>query len=183
MIIPSDTHTQPAPATAGKLSLFSLYVDFPSSVDARWLASTMKRLAGSHWQTSSEMWKVDSLAASEPIRQMITNDAANADVIIVAVSSLTHREPALVQWLESLAAETGGRPGAGLIIGLLGDEETKAADMEWTVKSLLRCAHQAGRDFIWRWMGEGAMNDDSWLTDDFKNLLARKLATDHEVVF
>lgn len=183
--------------TNGKLHLLSLYGDLPASVRARRAAGAIARLAGPLWKTTSEMWKIDSLQISAPIREMITNDAANADVIIVAASSFTQSEPVLIQWLESLKDCKGNRPvtglrrdearepmaadgygpaEAGLLVGLLGDEETSAVNLNYVVKPLLHCAQQTDRNFIWHLMESGAMNDSDWLADGVNELLARKSA-------
>jgi hypothetical protein len=179
--------------TNGKLHLLSLYGDLPASVRARWAAGAIARLApwskanppltpagpsystgraGPLWKTTSEMWKIDSLQVSAPIREMITNDAANADVIIVAASSLAHSEPVLIQWLESLKDCKGNRP----VTGLLGDEETTTVDLDGVVKPLLHCAQQTDRNFIWHLMETGAMNDSDWLAEGVNELLSRKSA-------
>jgi len=167
----------------GKLHLFSLCADFPSCVRARWAASAIIKMAGQRWRSSSEMWKIDSLAVSPAINNMITNDAANADVIIIAVSSLERRELELIQWLDSLAAREPKRSFPGLLIGLLGDDENKSRELDWTVKQLIRCARQADRDFIWRWMEKSALDDSAWLAENVVNLLARKSAANNEPVF
>jgi hypothetical protein len=39
----------------GKLHLFSLYVDFETSMRARWATGTINKLAGPRWKTSREM--------------------------------------------------------------------------------------------------------------------------------
>jgi hypothetical protein len=180
----SEMSVMQAPATNGKLRLFSLYVDFPASVSARWAACAIARLAGPDWQTPTEMWKIDSLKASESIRQMMTGDAAKADVIIIAVSSLEPPpDPALIKWLDLLAALPAAQPAPCLLIGLLGDNDTKTGELDRTVKPLIRCAQQAGRDFIWHWMGETAMSDSDWLAENIKDLLARKLAMFDERAF
>jgi hypothetical protein len=167
----------------GKLHVLSLYGDFPASARARWAASTIARLAGPHWQTTSEMWKVDSLTVSQPIRDMITNDATNADAIIIAVSSLEQRALELIEWLNCMAVRGPKRSIPGLLIGLLGDEDGKWQELGWTVKQLIRCAQQADRHFIWHWMETSAMKDSDWLADSTEELLARKLAANNEMVF
>ena len=168
---------KPATMTDGKLHLFSLYADFPASVRSRQMAAMIARMAGPRWQTSSEMWTVDNLKASEPIRQMITNEAANADVIIVAVSSPAHIEPALANWLDSFAAAKTNRPSSGLLIGLPGDGETQAAESKGLVKLLIRSAQQSGRDFVWR---KHAQDEAGWLAKNIENLLENKLTVDNE---
>ena len=61
-----------------------------------------------------------------------------------------------------------------MIIGLLGDENDRAGELDWTVKQFLRCAGALDRDFIWRWMEREAMDSDEWLADSVATLLARK---------
>ena len=166
---------EPELVTDRRLRLFSLYVDFAAAVRARWATSQISRLAGEQWKTSTEMWNLDSLTTSEPIRRMITQDAADADVLVIAMSSLDWRELELVQWLDSLTAGKANRPGPGLFLGLLGDGRGEAVELDWTVKQFLRCARQMDRDFIWHWMGRDAMADvDYWLTDSVEALLTRK---------
>src|ERR1700690_4499968 len=113
------TLIEPEIRTERRLRVFSLYVDFAAAGRARWAASQIATLAGEHWKSSSEMWSLDSVAASEPIRKMIAQDAANADVLVIAMSSLERRELELVEWLDSLAEETTHRTASGLFIGLL----------------------------------------------------------------
>ena len=175
MIRPFSMPTWDATVMNGKLRLLSLYGDLPASVRARWAAGLIARLAGPHWQITSEMWKIDSLQVSEPIREMITDDAANADVIIIAASSLTQHEPVLFQWLNSLEACQNHHPFTGLLVGLLGDDEGTRVDLGCVVKPLIHFAQQADRDFIWRWMEQSALNDSDWLTSCVNQLLARKL--------
>jgi hypothetical protein len=177
-----ETFTEPEMATNGKLHSFSLYVDFPASIYAQWATSAIIKIARRHWQPSSEMWKLDSLMASEPIRKLISNDAANADVLIIAVSSLDRRELELIRWLDSLTALKTNRPGPGLLIALLGDEDSRALELDWTVKQLMRCAQQADRDFIWHGMGKNAMDDAACLTENVEKLLSRKQSTFDQII-
>jgi len=158
----------------GRLRLFSLYVDFAAAVRARWATGQISQLAGEPWKVSSQMWNLDSLTTSGPIRKMITQDAAEADVLVVAMSSLDRRELELVQWLDALAAGKTNRPAAGLFIGLLGDESGLAGELDWTVKQFLRCSRQMDRDFIWHWMEPGVMDGNDWLTSSVEALLIRK---------
>ena len=165
----------------GELHLFSLYVDFAASARARKVAARIARLAGPHWQTTSMIWKLDSLTASGSIQQMAAKDAAFADVILVAVSSLGQRESGLIEWLDTLACWQMDRPTPGLLLGLLGDEENQTAELDWTVKSLRRCAEQTGRDFMWHWTGEES--DLDWLLEDTDKLLTRKSSLENEIAF
>ncbi|HMD54602.1 MAG TPA: hypothetical protein VKJ65_08655, partial [Phycisphaerae bacterium] len=118
-----------------------------------------------------------------PVGKMILEGATDADVLIIAMSSLEHREIELMQWLDSLAAGKNNRLVPGLLIGLLGDEENQARELEWTVKQFIRCAQQTNRDFIWHWMGRDAMNDSDWLTEGVEMMLSRKQFAGDEVVF
>jgi hypothetical protein len=120
------------------------------------------------------MWKLDSLMTSQPIRTMITNDAANADVLVIAISSLERCAFDLFHWLDFLATRKSNLPVPGLLIGLLGNEENKSRELSWTVNQLIHCAQRANRDFIWQWMGQGANADSDWLTENVGILLARK---------
>jgi len=57
---------------------------------------------------------------------------------------------------------------------LLGDEAHEAGELRWTVKRFIGCAQRMGRDFIWQWMGQGAINDATWLTDNIEKFVSRK---------
>jgi hypothetical protein len=157
-----------------KLRLFSLYLDFAAAGRARWATSRIAAQAGEPWKCSTEMWNLDSLAAASPLRKMIAQEAADADVLVIAISSLDRRTPELIEWLDSLAACKASRPVSGLFIGLLGDEDQIAGELDWMVKQFLRSAQQSDRDFIWRWMENDAMTDGDWLTESVEALLARK---------
>ena len=171
----TETLFEPELVADRRLHLFSLYVDFPAAVRARWVTGQISRLAGKQWKASREMWNLDSLTTSEPIRKMITREVADADVLVIAMSSLDWRELELVEWLNCLTVGKVNRPGSGLFIGLLGDGRGEEEELDWTVKQFLRCARQMDRDFIWRWMDRDAMADvDYWLTDSVEALLTRK---------
>ena len=178
----TETLVEPDLVTGGRMHLFSLYVDFPAAVRARWAIRQIFRLAGKQWKTSAEMWNLDSLTTSEPIRKMITQDVADADVLVIAMSSLDWRELELIEWLNCLTAGKANRPGPGLFIGLLGDGKGQAVELDWTVKQFLRCARQMNRDFIWHWMDRGAMADVDWLADSVEALLTRK-QPERDVIF
>jgi hypothetical protein len=107
----TETLVEPELATDRRLHVFSLYVDFSAAVRARWATIQISRLAEEQWKVSTEMWNLDSLTTSEPIRKMITQDVTDADVLVIAMSSLEWRELELVQWLDSLAAGKANRPG------------------------------------------------------------------------
>ena len=157
-----------------KLRLFSLYVDFAASARARWVSDIITRLVRPTWKTRCEMWNLDSFKASQPIRKMMLQEAAEADVLVIALSSLDQREPKLIKWLNALAGRPPEPPVSQLFIGLLGDETHEAGELGWTVKQFIGCARSMGRDFIWHWMGQEALNDITWLTDNVKKFPAHK---------
>ena len=161
--------------TRAKLHVFSCYGDIPASMRARRTAAAIARLAGKHWRTTSEMWKIDSLQVSAPIREMISSDAVNADVVVVSVSSLTQSEPALTEWLNAMNARKRGCLFAGLVVGLPGDGETSVMELGCMVESLTRFARMTGRDFIWHRMETSVMDDGEWLANGVNDLLSRKL--------
>ena len=169
-------------AVNGSLRLFSVYADFPASARAKWATSMITKLAGKRWKSSIEMWTVNFLGASGTIGKMILEGGADADVLIIAMSSLAQREPELMQWLDTLAAGKNNRPVPGLLIGLLGDENGRAGELDWTVKQFLRCAWQMDRDFIWHWMEPGVMNRNDWLAGSVEALLTRKQPV-HDMTF
>jgi hypothetical protein len=82
--------------------------------------------------------------------------------------------PELVQWLDSLPACKVKRPASGLLVGLFGDDEEPAGELDWTVEQFLGCAERNNRDFIWCWMRQEAMADGSWLTESVETMLSRK---------
>lgn len=170
----TDTLIERERVICGRLRLFSLYLDSAAAVRARWATSQIARLAGERWKSSTEMWNLNSLFASDPIRTMITQDAAEADVIVVAMSSLDQRMPELIQWLDSLTAYKANRPVSGLLVGLFGDDEQPVGELDWTVEQFLGCAQRSDRDFIWCWMRQEAMADGGWLADSVEVLLSRK---------
>ncbi|MGD1089873.1 MAG: hypothetical protein ABR955_14295 [Verrucomicrobiota bacterium] len=178
-----DNFIERRTAANGSLRLFSIYADYPASVLAKWATGTITKLAGKRWKSSTEMWTVNFLGASGSIGKMILEGAADADVLIIAMSSLEQRETGLMQWLDSLAAEKNNRLVPGLLVGLLGDEENKAQELKWTVKQFIHCAQQTNRDFIWHWMERNAMNDSDWLTEGVETMLSRKQFACDEVVF
>lgn len=162
--------------SGGKLRVFSLHLDFAAGIRARWATSLIHKLAGEHWVCSSELWRLDSLLTARAIRKLITAEASQADVVLVAASSLNHRETELIQWLETLPPCPPGTTAPGLLIGLFGDETNQARELDWTVKNCMTCAQHANRDFIWQWMEAPAVGEPEWLVSHSENFLRRKLA-------
>jgi hypothetical protein len=158
----------------GKLHLFSIYSDLGAYQRIKWTVNAIAKLAGHHCQCSSEIWKLDASTASALMKKMLATDGANADVLIVAVGSLEQRTPEMIAWLDSLMPLSPGR--VGLLIGLLGDEDNKAQELDWTAQELIRCAQKTNRKLIWNWMGHYALEDSDWLTNGVELLLAHKRA-------
>ncbi|HTR42190.1 MAG TPA: hypothetical protein VMH87_11300 [Pseudomonadales bacterium] len=161
-----------------KLHLFSIYSDLGAYQRIKWTVNAIAKLAGPQWQCPSEMWKLDSSTASELMRKMLARDGANADALIVVIGSLEQRSPGVIEWLDSLTPLDPGR--AGLLIGLLGDEDNQAQELDWTAKELMCCAHKANRKFIWNWMGYHNTEDSGWLAGGVELLLANKRALKYE---
>ena len=156
----------------GRLHLFSIYTDFGAYRRIKWTINSIARLAGPHWQCSSEMWKLDSLITSEPLKKMLADDGANADVLIAVVGSLKEQRPELFHWLDSLAPLEPHR--RGLLIGLLGDEEEEEQEVDWTTRQLIRCAEKSNRKFIWHWMGHHVVDSPDWLAESIRHVQAGK---------
>jgi hypothetical protein len=164
---------QEAPADS-KLRIFSLYVDFAASAHAKWVTGTITKLAGPTWKNRTEMWHLDSCMAGEQLRKIMLQEAADADMLIVALCSLDYYESRLMEWLTALAGHKAEHQASRLFIGLLGDEDHQAGELRATVKHFIHCAKEMGRDFIWQWMGREAIQDDTWLTDKVGRYLSRK---------
>jgi hypothetical protein len=156
----------------GKLHLFSIYTDFGAHRRIKWTVNAIEKLAGHRWRCSSEMWKLDSLNGSESMKRMLACDGANADILIAMVGSLDRQRPELIQWLDSLVPLEPHR--SGLLIGLLGDEEDQAEELDWTASQLIRCAQKTNRKFVWHWMGHHAADNPAWLAEGLQTLLAEK---------
>ena len=170
----SNLSVGPAATAEGRLRLLTLYADFPAAVRLKWLTGQVARMAGRGWEPRVGMWRLDSVTPNSPINDMIAQEAGEADLFVIAMSSLDQREPALTQRLESVAAWKTNRPVPGLLVGLLGDEEHQAGELDWTLSQLRDFARRARMVFIWRWMDHEAMKDASWLVDIVEALLAAK---------
>lgn len=170
----NHTLTDYRTTACGRLQVFSLYLDFPASIRARWANSTISQLASQNWITSTELWRLDALASSPCILNMSTGEAAKADVLLVVVSSMNYRQHELIAWLKTLALRATDRHHTGLLIGLFGDDEKQSSELNWTVKECLDCAGPMNRDFIWHKLEAGAMVDYSWLKNHLELFLGRK---------
>jgi hypothetical protein len=156
------SNSQSRTVANGKLHLFALYADFSAANRAKWVTSQIAKRLGRTRDTLVEMWKLDTAMAG-PIREMVAQEAARSDVLVIAVSYLDQREPAIIQWLDSLEPWKPNRRVPGLLIGLLGDEEPKARELDWLVSQLVPVARRLEMDFIWHRTGLESMSDSSWL--------------------
>jgi hypothetical protein len=161
--------------TSRALNVFSLYVDFPAGLRAKWAASQITRRAGKRWEVSAQVWKLDSFITAGSIRNLICEEAAQADVLVVALSSLDQPEQEVIAWLKSLAParQPDVAPG-GLLLGLLGDDEHWVKAKDPMVQQLAAVARRRNMDFGWQWMERDAMEDSEWLTGRVEQLLDRK---------
>jgi hypothetical protein len=162
-------------AAGGVLNLLSIYTDFPASVRVRWTGSRIGHLAGQSWQIRSDIWKFDTLLASDSIKNMAITSAVRADILLVAIGSVEQRDENLIAWLDSVAAANLNPAPPKLLIGLLGAEDTKSTELDWNIKQLLRCSRAMGCGFIWHWMGQDAMTDADFLAEHVTDLLAAKI--------
>jgi len=162
-----------------KFRLFTLYGDFAAGIRAKRLAGQIARLTGIGWQHCLEMWKLDSIGAIVPIREMIAREAAEADVLLIAVTSRDQPEPGVIRWLDSLSALQANRSVPGLLVGLLGEhEQPPAVEPEFErfdfVRELQQYARRSGMDFVWRPIDRDGTDDCDWLAGNFRRLIARK---------
>jgi len=170
----SNTMLEPEMVANRKLRLFTLYADFPAGVRAKRLSGQITRLAGKDWEPSVEMWKLDAVSPIGHIKDMIAQEAGEADVLLIASSASAQPDPATIRWLNSLAGWKAKRPVSGLLIGLLGDEERAAGATDWMVTELALFARRTQMDFVWHRAEHGALDHGDWLAAGVENLLARK---------
>jgi hypothetical protein len=83
----------------------------------------------------------------------------------------------LIDWLNGLAAFRPDRAVPGVLIGLFGDEEERAGELDWAVSQFTRAAHQARMHFVWQWIGRDATLDFEWLADTLEERLDSNRAT------
>jgi hypothetical protein len=67
-----------------------------------------------------------------------------------------------------------GPDRSGLLIGVLGEEDDKAQELDWTANQLIQCAQKTNRKFIWHWMQHHDGTDSDWLSKSVDALLAHK---------
>ena len=172
----ASSHTQRLAVAHGRLRVFSLYVDFPGSIRARWANCSIGQFAGENWITSTELWRLDSLATSASLHKMINGEAARADILLVTVSCLDYRQHDLMMWLESLALWSTDRQDSGLLVGVFGDDDRHASELKWTLEQCRNSSRAMNRDFIWHQMETGATENFVWLKEHLNQFLGRKQA-------
>jgi hypothetical protein len=170
----SNILIEPRAAAKTRLRWFTLYADYPAAIRARRVATGVTRMLGRDWQLAPEMWKLDSIAPVGPIRDLIAQEAAEADVLVIADSSPDQPDPAVIQWLHSLIDWKANRLIPGLLVGLLGDEDHKVTEKNWLVEELGRFAGRTQMSFVWHACGQEFVEDSHWLNAGVENLLVRK---------
>ena len=177
----SNTLIEPEPVVKMRLRLFTLYVDFTAGVRAKRAMSRLSSLARQEWNVSAEMWKLDSVSPHGFIREMIAQEASEADVLLVAVSDANQPDPTVSCWLHSLVNWKLDRPAPGLLLGLLGDEEHKIAESNWLVGQLTDFARQTRMDLVWHPVGLDRAEDADWPDTALSRLMDRKRLGDREL--
>jgi hypothetical protein len=176
-----STDTLIEPRATATLRLFTLYVDFPAGFRARHLTKQIAASAGNDWRVRVEMWKLDAIGPVGPIRDMIAQEAGEADVLLVATSSLDQLDPAVVRWLESLVHWRANRAIPGLLIGLLAGDDGIVQEVNRSVRPLAAFARRTGMDFVWHTPTADTPVDSGWLADGVRRLLdAKKVAAAFE---
>ena len=157
-----------------RLRIFSLYVDAPGAGHARWINSSISQVAGQRWVTSTESWSLGSLAANASMRIMITGEAAKANVLSVTISSLGYRHHALYAWLDELAAIKPAHPERGLLLIYLGEDETPAKELEWTLTQFENVGRRMNREMSWQRAPINSVPDAGWLQRRVASFLASR---------
>jgi hypothetical protein len=153
-----------------KLRVFILCIDHPSVAHANWLRDKLSGLAENGFDFSFESRRLDSVAGGSHGTQA----AAQADVLVIAATALHQRQPALFQWLNSLALCDRNRLKPSLLIGLFGDDKNNASELDWMVRGVVAFTRRTQRGFLWQWMEREGICDSSWLAVSMEELCARR---------
>jgi hypothetical protein len=153
--------------------VFALCLDSQAVERARWLTRQLAGSGAGPHEILAQTWTLASAINGRSIRDWVAQDAAGCDVLVIAMSYLSQREPALIQWLNSLTLwKQSSRRGA-LLLGLFGDEDRPAGELAWLVSELGSFARRTGRQFLWQWMADGAMRDTEWLDACIEECVSR----------
>src|SRR3974377_630775 len=112
-----------------KIRAFVICVDNRAAAHVTWLKNQLAGLAVNGLDFSCETWRLDTVLGRSPIAETIAWKAASSDILVVATTALDRRDPALFEWLNSLAPAHGDRKSYGLLLGLLGDQKNRAAEL------------------------------------------------------
>jgi len=169
----SNTFAEAGIRTGEKLRVFALHIDNSAAGHVNWLKSQFDRLGENELDFSFRSCMLSSVISHNPDAEAIAREAAESDVLVIATTSLHHREPALVEWLGSLPLTDEDRQSPGLLVGLFGDENNQAAQLDWMVRELVEFTRRTRNNFVWRWMEPEAMSDNNWLAACLEESCAR----------
>jgi hypothetical protein len=158
-------------AARSPFRVFAMCLDSAAVERARWLTRQLARKEAGRREVLPQVWRLDSAIAASSLQELIAQDAAEADVLVIAISSLNQREPALVDWFNSLTPWKQTCRRGRLLVGLFGDEDHPAGELAWLISELGGFARQTGMQFLWQWMAEGAMQDTEWLETGIEELI------------
>lgn len=154
-----------------RLRVFSLYIDLPGSIHARWINTSISQFAGHQWVTSTEAWSLGSLAANASMRIMTTGEAAKANILTVTISSLSYRQHGLFAWLEDLAVIKAEDHDKGLFIAYIGEDENHVKESEWSIKQFENISQRMNREMFWQRSPSNAVPDTFWLKTQVNSFL------------
>jgi hypothetical protein len=164
-----------AGAVPETLQILVLYTDFPAGIRAKQLTDQVEVLAGNHCGTSLQFWKLDSIPNLGPLKEIIAKDASAADALILATSSPVQDDPVISYWLNLLSATNSERLVHGLLVGVCGDEKTKAADLDRVLSAMFLFASRAQLDFVWQKPEIKTTACPAGIADSFQQLVRRKV--------
>jgi hypothetical protein len=137
-------HRGTAASQAPQLKVVVVYEDFQMGLVARELFDRMVREAGAR-AARLTLWRFDFFHAAE-LTHALTRQAAEADVIIVAVRDPHSLPPQVRAWLERWPLRR--KPGVGALVGLFAPGLVRPAQTSRVACQLRRAAAQAKIDFF-----------------------------------
>ncbi len=161
--------------TDGSLAVFVLYADFAAGIRGKRLSRVIGKIAA-NVRVSSELWKLDSISPAGIIRRMIAQQAAEADILVIADSMPAGPNPRLNEWLESLVNWKAHRIFPGTLVGLLGDEEHAVDATDWSVNELAAFARKTRMHWRWSSGAREAWENGEWLTEVIERTCEEKRA-------
>lgn len=171
-----STLVNPGVETVRKLRAFALCFDELAVVHVHWLRAQLTGLAANGLDLSFHLQTPGFPVVHESSIEMRIETALRSDVLVIAMSSLQRREPAVIQWLNSLESRLAAKScePPGLLIGLFGGAENRAGELGWLVSEMVSFTRRTGMDFVWQWMGHESECDWDWLAISIDELLARQ---------